>query len=259
MSADEYAAMSTERLLELFAEAAKRGGLARQFLGTIDSVRASVLAEKREPPPERMRSAAEVRALGKALRARRPIAEARRLFEDDDPDVRMCAALHFPHLDPELASAAISAIYARIPTREVLALRRRALQAPPRQPTLKEMSDDALVARFEDAATREYATRFLESVEDSQDMTERNRIVGEVWDIMRELKARDALGRLLPLLASPNVTVRREAATACLRVAEQDSILVLEEVAANGGFDDGIPAREALDSWRKNGLVVYGV
>jgi hypothetical protein len=190
MSADEYAAISTERLLGLFAEAANRGGLARQFLGTIDSVRASVLPEKRELTPERMRSAAEVRALGEALRARGPIAEARRLFEDDDPDVRMCAALHFPHLDPELASAAISAVYARIPTREVFALR---------------------------------------------------------------------LGRLLPLLASPNVTVRREAATACLRVAEQDSIPVLEEVAATGGFDDGIPTREALDSWRKNGSVVYGV
>jgi HEAT repeat protein len=76
---------------------------------------------------------------------------------------------------------------------------------------------------------------------------------------MRELKARDALDQLVALLASPNMTVRRQAATACLRVAEHDSISALEKVAADGGFDDGIPAREALDNWRKNGFVVYGV
>jgi hypothetical protein len=251
--------MSTERLLDLYAEAAKRSGLARQFLGVIDNALASNSPEKRGLSPERLQGAADVRELGEALRARGPAPEVERLFEDDSPDVRMCATLHFPDVAPELASAATSAIYAGLPTREVVVLKQRALQPPPRRPTFKEMSIDALVARFEDAATREYATRFLESVQDSQDMTERNRILDEIWGIMRELKTRDALDRLVALLASPNMTVRREAATACLRVAEHDSIAVLDEVAANGGFDDGIPAKEALDNWRKKGFVVYGV
>lgn len=259
MSSDKYAAMSTERLLELFADAAKRGGLASQLLNTIDSVQASAPSAKPMPMGVRLQAAAELRALGEALYARVPIAEARRLFEDDDPAVRVSAALYFSDLDPEMASAAISAAYARLPTREVVALRRRALQEPPPRPTAKEMSDDALVTRFEDAAIREYATRFLESVQESQDMTERNRILDEIWDIMRELKARGALGQLVPLLASPNMTVRREAATACLRVAEQKSIATLEEIAANGSFDDSVPAKDALDDWRKKGSVVRGL
>jgi hypothetical protein len=121
------------------------------------------------------------------------------------------------------------------------------------------MTDDALVARFEDAATREYATRFLDCDEDQDDIDTRNRILGEVWDVMRELKARGLLGRLLPLLESANVTVRREAATACLRVAEQQATAVLEDIGANEGVDDKYAARDALDNWRKKGMVVYGV
>lgn len=259
MTADDYGAMRTERLIELFVEAAKRTGAGRKLFGLLDDIASSVppeAAQKISPAPG---STAEIQALGAVLRARKPIPEIRRLFENDDRDVRTCAAGQFGSIDPEWAAATWNGLFAGLPTRDVLALSRRARQTPPRGPTLKEMSDDALVARFEDAATREYATRFLESVQDLQDMTERNRIVGELWDIMRELKARDALGRLLPLLASPNMTVRREAATACLRVEEQKAVAVLEEVAAKGKLDDKIPAQDALDGWRKKGRAVYGV
>jgi hypothetical protein len=249
MSPEEYAAMSTERLLELFADAAKRAGFASEFLKTMDSIKASVARPERIPMPERVQATAELNALAEALEARGPPDEAKRLFEDDDAAVRVSAAMYLADMDPEMASAAISATYARLPTREVFDLKRRALQAPPLEPTLKEMSDDALVARFEDAATREYATRFLDSDDDSPpDMTDRNRIVDEVWEIMLELKGRNALGRLVPLLASPNITVSREAATACLYVAEQASIAVLEAVAASGKFDDNVPAKDALDN-----------
>jgi HEAT repeat protein len=135
----------------------------------------------------------------------------------------------------------------------------RVIEEPPSLPALKDMGDDALVARFEDAATREFATRFLDCVDDQNDIDTRNRVLGEVWDVMRELKARGLLGRLLPLLESSNVTVRREAATACLRVAEEKAIAVLEAVAADGGVNDMYAARDALEGWRKEGMAVYGV
>ena len=260
MSSDKYAAMSTEQLLELFADAAKRTGFASDLLNTLDSAKAGVALPEPMPMPGRVQAAGELIALAEALHARGSPAEAKRLFEVDDPAVRVSAALYLGDIDPEMASAAISAAYARLPTREVFDLKRRVLQVTPAEPTLKAMSDDALVARFEDAATREYATRFLEDDEDSPgDMTERNRIVDEVWGIMLELKARGALGRLVPLLSSSNVTVRREAATVCLYVAEQASIAVLEAVAASGGFDDALWAQDALDSWRKNGFALQGI
>lgn len=259
MSADDYAAMSTERLLELFIEAAKGMGAGRVLFGLFDDIAASVPPEKAQQVLASPESKAVLQALGAALRARQPIVEIRRLFENDDRDVRACAAGQFGSIDPEWAGATWSGLFAGLPTGQVLTLSRRARQAPPRRPTLKEMSDDALVARFEDAATREYGTRFLDYIDDPKDMATRNRIVGEVWDIMRELKARNALDRLLPLLASSNSAVRREAATACLRVAEPKAIAVLEEVAAKGKFDDKIPAQDALDNWRKLGSAVYGI
>jgi hypothetical protein len=253
--------MSTERLLELFVDAAKRTGFASEVLNALDSIKASVALPPPMPMPGRVQAALELRALADALEARGSPVEAKRLFEVDDAAVRVSAALYLSDIDPEMASAAISAAYARLPTREVFDLKRRALQMTPAEPTLKEMSDDALVARFEDAAMREYATRFLlEGDEDSpSDMTERNRIVDEVWGVMLELKARAALGRLVPLLGSANITVRREAATACLYVAEQASIAVLEAVAASGRYDDTVPAKDALDSWRKNGFAIQGI
>ena len=150
-------------------------------------------------------------------------------------------------------------IFTRLSTCEVLAMRIGARQALPARPELNEMSNEALVERFEDAAKREYATQFLNCVDDPQDMDARNRIVGEIWEIMLELKSRGALDKLLPLLTNSNIIVRREAATACLRVAERQAIAVLEDVAGKRRFDDRFAAREALTHWRKNGFAIYGV
>lgn len=253
MSADDYAAMSTKRLIQLFAEAAKATPNPFARLGRpgfLDRIKSS---------PERDARVAHLKAIGAALRARRPIAQVRRLFEDENADVRGWAGGLFMVIDPDWAGATMRGLLNGHSTREVLDLQRRAREPPPPTPVLKDTSDDALVARFEDAATREYATRLVADEDEQQTTDLRNAILGEVWDVMRELKGRGLLDRLLPLLASPNVTVRREAAVACLRVAEDKAVPVLEDIGAHAGWDDKYPALDALENWRKNGMVVYGV
>ncbi len=118
-----------------------------------------------------------------------------------------------------------------------LALVRRARQPPSSRPTLKE-------SRFEDAATRRGATRFLDYVENPREMNAHNRLVGEVTDILREIKSRSLLERLLPYLSSPDLSVRHRAAQGCLRIAEQQAVTALEAVAAEGTFAQGIRARD---------------
>jgi HEAT repeat protein len=260
MSAADYAAMTTPALIERFVDTARRTGVGRGLFGLLDDVAAGA-------PPDQERSfriapeiVAELQALGAALRLREPsVAEIRHLFESPDRDVRASAAAQFDSIDPEWAEATWTGLFAGVSTRDVLSLRARVLRITPPRPTLKEMSDDALVARFEDAAMREYGSRFLGGPIDPQRTEAHNRITGEVWDTMLELKARDALDRLLPLFDNPNITVRREAATACLRVDEKKSIAMLEEVMAKSTFDDRVPAQNALEAWRKKGFAVYGV
>ncbi len=143
MSADNYAAMTTERLLALFVEAAKKTGAGSGLFGLLDDIAASVPPEKAHPVSASPEATAAVQALGAALRARKPIAQIRRLFEDDDRDVCACAAGQFGSIDPDWAAATRTGLFANLPTRQVLALTLRARQAPPDRPTLKEMSDDA--------------------------------------------------------------------------------------------------------------------
>lgn len=263
MSAEDYSALATDRLLELFADAAKRFGWGSGRVASLRSMRdpsAPPLAPKSADKLEEQKSAAaELRATSAVLNVRRPIAEVERMLEEDDPDIRSTTAMFLGDLSPELAGAATEAYLVELPTREVLALQRRARQAPPERPTLEEMSDDELVARFEDAASRESGAGFLDYLDNADDKDLQNRIVGEVWDVMRQLKARGLLARLLPLLSSDNVTVRREAATACLRTAEARAISVLEDVAGRLGSREGFEAGMALARWRKDGTIVYGV
>jgi HEAT repeat protein len=256
MSADNYAAMSTARLLQWFVEAAKS---TPTIYAKWRTVFASGMTEELVPTPERAARVATIKALAAELVARKPIPGVRQLFEDDDANVRAWAAGQLMAVDPQWGFATLQALINGLSTREALDLMQRVIEEPPSLPALKDMGDDALVARFEDAATREFATRFLDCVDDQNDIDTRNRVLGEVWDVMRELKARGLLGRLLPLLESSNVTVRREAATACLRVAEEKAIAVLEAVAADGGVNDMYAARDALEGWRKEGMAVYGV
>ncbi|MGD0187937.1 MAG: DUF2019 domain-containing protein [Roseiarcus sp.] len=259
MSADNYAAMTTERLLALFVEAAKKTGAGSGLFGLLDDMAASVPPEKARSISAAPEAKAAVQALGAALRGRKPIAQIRQLFEDDDRDVRTCAAGQFGSIDPEWAAATWKGLFAKLPTSEVLAFMARARQAPPDRPTLKEMPDDGLVARFEDAATRQYATQFLDRVDNPEDMATHNRISGEVVDVMKELKSRGALARLLPLLANPNMTVRRRAAQGCLRLAQDKAVAALDSVVASGSFHDRVAASDTLDHWRKGKCLVDGL
>lgn len=263
MSADDYSALTTDRLLELFADAAKRFGWGSGQVASLRRMRdpsAPPLAPKPADSLEDQKSAAaELWATSAVLNARRPVAEVERMLEDDDPDIRATTAMFLGDLSPELAEAATEAYLEELPTREVLALQRRARQAPPGRPTLEEMSDDELVAHFEDAALRESGAGFLDYLDNPDDKDLQNEIVREVWDAMRQLKARGLLARLLPLFASDNVTVRREAATACLRTDEAQAIGVLENVARRLGSREGFEAGMALARWRKDGTIVYGV
>jgi len=101
-------------------------------------------------------------------------------------------------------------------------------------------------------------SHLLDYLDDPADKDLQNEIVGEVWDLMRQLKARGLLPRLLPLFSSDNPTVRREAATACLRIAEAQAVETLEAVSHNDIYD-GFAAREALARWCAQGTIVYGV
>jgi hypothetical protein len=259
MSGEDYAALPTDRLLEMFVDAARRFRLGRSQLARLQYLRDPLAPKLDDDLEARKPAAAQLWATSIALRERQPVAEAERMMEDDDPDIRATAAAFLGGLSPEWADAAAKGFQAMLPTREVLALQRRARQAPPERPTLEEMSDDELVARFEDAAQRERGANLLDYLENDDDKDVQNRIVSEVWDIMRQLKARGLLARLLPLFASDNPTVRREAATACLRIAEAQAIDVLEAIARNEIYGDGFAARSALARWRKEGTIVYGV
>jgi HEAT repeat protein len=209
--------------------------------------------------PERLRLVQVMQELGAEIRIRKPITEVRKLLEDENPDVRGWAAPQFLEMDPEWAGASLLGLISKITTAETLALTRRARQAPPARPTIEDMSDNALVERFEDAATREYATRFLDCVGEPGDMELRNSIVIEVTDVMRGLKSRKKLALLVPLLESPIITIRRRAAIACLAVFPDRASAVLDAVVATGNQDDSLAAKRALDRWRRGECVVYGV
>ena len=118
------------------------------------------------------------------------------------------------------------------------------------------MTNDALIARFEDAATRQSATQFLDCIDEPKDMETNNRLVCEVTDIIKELKSRGLLVLLLPYLSSPDMTVRHRAAQGCLRIAERQAVAALEEVAAKGTFDQRIRARDTLDHWRRGKCLI---
>lgn len=188
------------------------------------------------PPPKpdldesvRKQALMAMLSAGETLRARRDFDDD---DDDDDPDVRMWAARQFGDIDPEAAAAAIHSIFALLPTQDVLDLRQWARDPPPSRPTLREMADDALLARFEDAAERENATQFLDPLDNREDQEAKDRLADEMLDILRELKARGLLGGLEPLLESANLTVRFRAAQGCLRLDEKRAVTALESVIA---------------------------
>ena len=90
-------------------------------------------------------------------------------------------------------------------------------------------------------------------------MATHNRIAGELVDVMQELKSRGALAKLLPLLSSDNMGVRRRAAQGCMRLAEDKAVAALESVVASGSFDDRLAAGDVLENWHKGKCLVDGL
>jgi hypothetical protein len=223
MTAEDLAQLSTEELIQRFGATAK----VTATVGTKDWTPGAF-----KVTPEWKERVARMQALGAALRDRKPIAEIRPLFEDDHRDVRSWASTQFHSIDPEWARAAWSGLFVDLTTREVLDLTRRARRRPQR-PALKDMSDDALIERFEDAATREYATRFLDIVGSERDMALCNRISGEVRAVVGEVKARGALARLAPLMDHRLITVRHQAARACRGIEPERAMAVLVSIKAS--------------------------
>jgi len=201
--------------------------------------------------PERVEMSGALGAIGAELRARKPIEKLRPLFDHENVDVRFHAAWSFLQVDPDWAIATISALGTDLSTKDVIALGARAKKRPPARPTLKEMSTEQLVARFEDAATREYATQFLGGQFEPYDVKLRNRIVDEIRGVADELKSRGALASILPLLDHANITVRNSAAIYCLDVAPERALPVLEAISAGRDKIEAVSASWAIDRWRK--------
>jgi Domain of unknown function (DUF2019) len=241
MSAENLAELSTEELARRFAETAKATPTVNTENPTPESFRRT---------PERVARVAQMQALGAELRARKPIAQIRMLLEDENRDVRRWASAQFISTDPEWADAASKGLWRGMSTREALEFTRRVRRRPPSRPALKDMSDDELIARFEDAATREYGRRFIDYIGDPADMAILNRIIGEVVSIRREAKARGLLERLVPLMDHRLITVRREAASACLGVAPERAEALLETIKAGRDMEERPTTWRTLDNWR---------
>jgi len=256
MSGNGYEGVATARLIQMFVDAAKSTPTVYSEwpealqLGPSDKVKAS---------PARAASTAKMRPIAAAIVARKPVAEVRRLFEDDNPDVRAWATGMLIAVDPEWARASLTGLIEGLKPRDVLAQRVLARQKPPFGPPIETLSDDELVARFKELGEREDATQFLDCIGDPKDMDVRNEIVGQALDAMRALKARGLLERLLPLLDSDKVAVRYEAALACMRIAPEKATAVLERIVASQNPDYLGQAGSALNRWRANNRVVYGM
>ncbi len=242
MTAEAYAQMSTDELIDEFVRVAKSLSSLWTFWFKIP-----------KSTPEREALKQELDAVGAELRARRPIEKLRPLFDHENVDVRFHAVWAFMAVDPDWALATISAHTADLTTREVIALRARAKKRPPARPTLKEMSADQLAARFEDAGVREYATRFLGGEFEPYDVKRRNTIIREIRGIVDELKSRDALPTLLPFLDHSNITVRNSAAIYCVYIAPERALPVLETIAAGRDKVEATGASWAINRWREKG------
>jgi hypothetical protein len=210
--------------------------------------------ERYRRTPERAARVARMNALTPEMRLRASAETLRSLLEDTNEDVRAWSSMRFDEVDPDLAYAAIAGICERVSTQEAQRLIEHARTPPPVRPTLPEMALDELVARFSDACLREFWTRHCGHAENPLDVELCNKIDGEVDQIVAELRRRNACGRLLPLLASPNITERAEAARATFEIAPERALKSLEEVAASKDSYEFGRAEQSLQYFRERAL-----
>jgi hypothetical protein len=245
MGPQDYAQMPTERLLLLFAETANASGVGRVFQSGAASPDANLPTRE-----ETKRGFAKNAAIAGALSLKATAPEIEPLFDSEDPDIRICAAALLSAFAPELSEAAWRGVMANRSTREALAFAARARTSPPARPTLAEMDDDGLIARFEDAAERLTACRFIDWRDDEGDKDVRNAIIVEQTQIGVEIRKRGMLARLLPFLDGAEPSARLFAALGCLRIAAAKAVATLEEIGDAGSLDDRAVALDNLDRWR---------
>jgi len=245
MSARDVADMAVAELVDEFR-------LLADELGTPwDSRR----PERFERTPERAARIARMNALTPEMRRRAPAATISALMLDPDVDVRMWAAMRFGEFDRELSNAAFAGAREKVSPREALALIEHARTPPPVLPTLAQMSDDDLVARFSDACLREFWTRHCGGGRIPLDIELRNTIDDEVDEIVAEFRRRGTCDRLLPLLDSPNITTRAEAARATVRIAPERAAKALEAVSKSGDSWELGRAGQSLRSYEEEGVI----
>jgi hypothetical protein len=249
MGSEDYAQMPTERLLCLFAETANESGVGRVFQYGGGASPDAFLPTREETNRGFARNA----AIAGALSCKATALEIEPLFDSDDPDIRICAAALLSELAPALSEAAWHGVMAGCSTREALARGERARTPPPARPTLQEMDDDALMARFVDAAERLTACRFIDWRDDEKDAEARNAIVVEQTEIGAEIRRRGMLARLLPFLDAADPSARLFAALGCLRIAAAKAAATLAGIGADGALDDRAIALDNLERWR-NGV-----
>lgn len=241
MSAADLSELRTEDLIEHFIVNARRVG---PYLEVPDGM------GSRDPRAPAIRE--EMRAIARELIARKDLIVLRRLYDHPSNNVRTWAAGQFGSTDPDWASAGINGLPEGLTATEVMAYRKRALQKPPQRPTVAEMSTDELVAYFEDACIRYYASRFFSDEKGLPDVKLHNRIVTEIVRIVGELEARNALDKLLPLLDHENSMVRCDAAAYCLPIASERAVPILEGYIRDAPFSPEYHrAWDALRNWRK--------
>jgi hypothetical protein len=242
MSPPDYAQMSTEELLQSFIETAKRTGC---LFGPDKG--------KLRQTPDRQVRVQKMQAIGAELRRRSPIEELRKLFTDNDPDVRGWAGPQFISVDPDWAGATITGLFHGLSTRQVLAWRDRILRGAPRHPALGDMTVEQLLERFVDACERCYgSTRFLtEEQSGGTNMSAYNKVSGEPYAVAKELNARGALNALVPLLDHPFVTVRQKAAGYCLPVAADKALATLKAIDTKSISKESLEASWTLSEWAR--------
>jgi len=242
MSAQDYARMTTDELLQSFVKTAKRAG--------------SVFGPDKErlrQTAARKKLVATMQALGAELRARAPIDKLRDLFDDEDPDVRGWAGPQFLGTDPDWASAAITGLFHHLSAQEVLAWRERILRGAPKRPTLKEMTVVQLLQRFVDACERCYgSTRFLTDAQGGgPNRKAYNKVAGGPYAVAKELNARGELAALAPLLDHSLVTVRQKAARYCLPIATDKATAVLQAINTKNASQESFEAWWTLHEWQR--------
>lgn len=231
------AEMSTDELInEFVAGATKLGSLVNLIRGERAPART----------PQRQALVARQHIVSAEICRRVPIAKIRPLYDHQNLSVREWAGIRFATIDPEWSEAASSAVWNDMSTAEVLTLRRRAQTLPPERPTLQEMTIDQLVERFEDACMRRYGASFLHDPDDENggpDIETKNRLVTEIAKVVAEIKARDALPRLIPFMESAVGSVRYNAAAYCLPIATERALAVLKQ------FDEDKADEHHMDAW----------